>query len=140
MPQNEWNAWDRAGVAASGFCMAHCLALPAILALLPALTVFEHITHNTHKILGVVLLAISVLAFIPGYRRHRAPIVIVLGACGVGLVLFAAFAGHAWLGELGEVALTLTGSCMLIAAHLCNRAFCRSCIVGDVAPSKSAAT
>lgn len=139
MPQNEMNAWDRAGVAASGFCMAHCLALPAMLALLPALTVYDHIADSTHKILGLVLVAISLLAFIPGYRRHRAPIVIVLGAFGLGLVLFAAFAGHAWLGEPGEVALTLTGSCMLIAAHRRNCALCRSCIEGNAAPSASAA-
>ena len=134
MRQSALIEWDRIGVAMSALCMVHCLALPVIFALLPALTVYEHFTDTTHRIFGVALVAISLFAFLPGYRRHRAMIVFVLGACGLGLVVFAAFAGERWLGEYGEIGFTVAGSILLILAHLRNRTLCQRCSCDGPAP------
>lgn len=111
----------------SALCMAHCLLLPLIFSFLPSLLIYEHVTDETHKVFGAVLAGVSLMAFVPGYRRHRQPVVFALGFCGLGIVLFAAFAAHRWLGESSEIAMTVAGSVLLILAHLRNRALCRQC-------------
>ncbi len=119
--------WDRLGVAASALCMVHCIALPVLFALLPAMAAYDGIADSTHVVFGVLLVAISLFAFIPGYRLHHAREVPAYAVSGLALVLVGAFGVHELAGDSGEFILTVAGSVLLILAHLRNRALCAHC-------------
>lgn len=108
--------WHRLGMGLSVLCLLHCLALPWLLASLP----------------------IAVLAILPeGLRENEwvhaamiAPVLLVSGPVLLrgrigttqSLLVVAAFAaligGLFITSESGEVALTVAGTLMLLAAHL----------------------
>ena len=60
--------WDLAGIGASLLCILHCVATPMLVVVLPALEVLE---RQTHAVFALSILCIGLLAFVPGYRRHR---------------------------------------------------------------------
>lgn len=126
-------AWDRAGLWTSALCLLHCLATPLAVALAPVAGVELWAGEWVHQALGGVLVLLAMGAFVPGFLRHRRRSVPALGAGGLAAVLIAAFAGEASLGETGEILLTVAGSGVLMAAHLANRTFCRSCAVCQAA-------
>ncbi len=126
-------AWDRAGLWTSALCLLHCLATPLVMALMPVAGAELWAGEWVHRALGGVLVLLAAGAFVPGFLRHRRCCVPALGAGGLAAVLFAAFAGEASLGETGEILLTVAGSGVLMAAHLANRTFCRSCTVCQAA-------
>jgi hypothetical protein len=117
---------DHAGAFASGLCLIHCLLMPALISLFPSLLPWLPGDALFHRsiVLGIVL--VGALAFVPGYRIHRRHALLVLVATGMSLVLLVA-----WFGETmprsTELALSIPGSLLLVAAHLLNRSFCVSC-------------
>lgn len=117
--------WDHAGVAVSTACMVHCIALPVLLVFLPGLTVLVPSAESVHVALIAVLVVVAAAAFVPGYRRHRRRA--VLGLAGLGLALVGAGALAHELGEWMETALTVSGSVVLVSAHLLNRRACPRC-------------
>ncbi|MGI9326646.1 MAG: MerC domain-containing protein [Pseudomonadales bacterium] len=109
---------DRWAIFVSGLCVVHCLAIPATVVLLPAIS--DPLAREqtlTHWLLLAVALPISALALGSGYRRHRSLGTLILGI--VGLVLLTLGVAH-WLGEDLEVPLTVAGGIALIIAHLLN--------------------
>ncbi|MEW5708048.1 MAG: MerC domain-containing protein [Pseudomonadota bacterium] len=126
-------AWDRAGFWTSALCLFHCLATPLVMALMPVAGSELWTGEWVHRALGGVLVLLAAGAFVPGFLRHRRHFVPALGTSGLAVVLFAAWIGEASLGETGEILVTVAGSAMLMAAHLANRTFCRSCAVCQAA-------
>lgn len=120
--------WDKLGIAGSGLCLIHCLAIPVVAGALPSLGIAFLADESVHGILAFVLIALAGLAFIPGYRRHRDRRVVMLMTSGLGLILFATW-GEAWidLHGGGETILSITGSLLLIWAHYRNHSFCQAC-------------
>lgn len=80
--------WDRAGLFVAGLCLIHCLALPLVISLLPALEFF-----SKGKMFEAVLLTIAILvggvSFITTYVRHRKIYPMILGALGMGFLAYS---------------------------------------------------
>ncbi|GGY99895.1 MerC domain-containing protein [Pseudoduganella plicata] len=114
---------DTLGIATSALCLVHCLAMPLLLALLPAVGWASD--DRTHALLvGVALLA-ALLSMGPGYAAHRRKEVLLAGGTGLACLAIAAFVigpryGHGW-----ETAASVAGAALLGWAHLRNRICCR---------------
>ncbi len=121
------SCWDNMGISASGLCVAHCLILPVSVTFLPWFSLEFLAREIIHQTLVLLLIGVGLCAFIPGYRRHGRFWVLVLALAGWVILAFAAFAAGEMLGELWETLFTLSGSAMLITAHLKNLGFCRLC-------------
>lgn len=115
---------DGLALTLSAICLVHCLALPVALTLLPTLAagLIDH--ADFHKLMLIVALPASLLAFGIGCRRHRRLDVLVLGGLGLSMLVFAAYAAHAWHGEL-ERYVTIAGGLILALAHIQNFRACR---------------
>jgi hypothetical protein len=81
-----------------------------------------------HEGLLFILPVLAVVAFIPGYRRHRDLRVFYWSAPGIISIAIGALAfhDHAW----GQVVFSIFGSLLLIRAHLINRSLCACCETG----------
>lgn len=111
--------WDTLGMLVSALCVAHCIAVPLFLGLLPAFGLSFLAKDGLHEVLALVVLVVSLLAFVPGYRAHHDRRVLVLGGVGVVLLSGAAFAPG--LSVVVESALTALGGTLLVVAHVLNR-------------------
>lgn len=108
---------DSAGMAASATCLAHCLLLPLLFALFPAVSSLLRVPEEVH--VGAFLFAVpaSGWAMLRGYRRHGTLLPVLLGVAGLTTLGFGALAGFRWMVETG---LTVAGSLVLAGAHLLN--------------------
>lgn len=109
---------DRFGAAASFICALHCMALPFVLAMLPALGLGVLADHRFERVFVAFasVLALASLGF--GFRHHRRLVALVLLVPGVVLLLAGiAFDG---MGSLGHGVLVAVGGCLVALAHLAN--------------------
>lgn len=86
---------DMFGIAASTLCAIHCAAMPFVVGFLPALGLSFLADAAFHQWMVGICLALALLAFVPGWKRHRRLIPGFIGLCGLGLISLAAFAGPA---------------------------------------------
>ncbi|KPP93194.1 MerC domain-containing protein [Erythrobacter sp. HL-111] len=109
---------DRFGIALSGLCLVHCLALPVALALLPVLSASALGRVAEAEWLHAVLLVPVVL--VSGWVLGRRAIAVRwLGP--ILLLAFGAMGGALLVGEeWQEQALTIGGASLLILAHAVN--------------------
>ncbi len=117
---------DLAGISASMLCVLHCLVTPLLITMLPVLAATE---NQTHRVFAVLMLLIGMLAFVPGYRKHKKTAIPALGAVGVTAVIVAAVLPEMEGGESIETLLVVAGGLALIGAHLRNAYWCRFCQV-----------
>ncbi|WP_104942954.1 MerC domain-containing protein [Porphyrobacter sp. HT-58-2] len=107
--------WHRFGMGLSVLCLVHCLALPWLLASLPAVALAAlPETLRDNEWLHAALIAPVLLVSGPVLLRARP------GLLRTALVLtaFAALTGALFLeSELGEQTLTVAGAALLMAAH-----------------------
>jgi len=120
---------DMVGIGLSLLCLVHCLALPVLIALAPAILRGLPGDDVTHRSLAVAIGFVGFLAFRSGYKVHRRRWVLAAFITGLLLVSIAAVLGDEVLTGYGEAAVTVCGGLLLVTAHLVNRSFCRSCIV-----------
>lgn len=119
---------DRIGVFASVACLIHCLLLPLLVPLLPLLAgVVE--TESVHEGLLVFLTLCALLAFVPGYRTHRAWSILAFGVLGVLLLTGGVLAHDLPVLKGLDTPLTIVGGLVLISTHLVNLRLCRTCPV-----------
>ncbi len=104
-------------ISASLLCLVHCLALPLLLLALPALAGTFFKSEAFHIAAATLVVPAAALAFLLGYRRHRAPAPALLGSAGVACIVAALFPG--W-GEGAATMMTAAGSLLLISGHLIN--------------------
>ncbi|MGH8855597.1 MAG: MerC domain-containing protein [Telluria sp.] len=117
---------DYAGMAASALCLAHCLAMPLVLAAFPLARLggAHHALHDG-LLLGVTVPVL--LALVPGYVKHRDPQALLLGGAGLAAFVVAVFVvGPRW-GELAETAAAVASSVLLLGAHWRNHRWCKDC-------------
>ena len=62
---------DQAAIALSGLCMIHCVASVAGLFAIGLLSVVGGVDELFHQALLALIVPVSVLAMVAGYRRHR---------------------------------------------------------------------
>ncbi len=108
---------ERAALAGSFACLMHCLALPLLIASLPALSTMLSIPESFHIWVLAFAAPAAALALLQGRQKHGAVYPLVLGV--IGLVLLAT--GALLLGRTAdEVPVTVAGSLVLGLAHMAN--------------------
>jgi hypothetical protein len=118
---------DKLGIIASAACVVHCIATPVLLS---ASTVFAHLLpgeERTHRTLAICVAALGAIALIRGFRTHGRRRILALMALGLACIFAGAFYGDRLPGHLWEVAITMSGSVLMITAHRQNHTFCRNC-------------
>jgi hypothetical protein len=109
--------FDGLAVGASVLCLIHCLALPILIAALPALAARLELGEGFHLAVLAFALPVSAVALGEGWRRHRGLTPLFVGAAGLTL-LAAGLAFEDWVAV--ETGLTVAGSLLLAGAHIAN--------------------
>jgi uncharacterized membrane protein len=118
---------DRLGMVASAVCFIHCVLTPVVVSLLAVEAHYLPSEEKIHRVLAVIVAALGGLAAFTGYRRHRRFRVLLFMSGGLSLIFAGAYFGDRLPSHLAEVAVTMTGSCFMIAGHFLNHTFCRNC-------------
>jgi len=118
---------DFIGIGLSLLCLVHCLTLPVLISVAPAILRGLPGDDVTHRSLAVAIGFVGFLAFHSGYRAHHRRWVLAAFVTGLLLVSSAAILGGAVLTGYGEGAFTICGGILLVTAHFFNHSFCRSC-------------
>ena len=104
-------------MAGSAVCMVHCLALPLLLAAVPAVAAIIVIPESFHHWVLLSAVPLAAIALLGGRARHAALWPLCVGGAGLGLLMTGAFA----LSEGGvERAVTVTGGILVALAHAAN--------------------
>jgi len=121
---------DKVAVSTSAICAIHCLCLPLLLGVFPAMGATLFGDEFFHVLLLWMVIPLGLVALFLGCRKHKSRLVAVMGLIGLTFLVIAASAGHDLLGEAGERAATLIGAVAIAAGHLRNYTLCR-CINCD---------
>jgi hypothetical protein len=118
---------DNLGIWASALCVVHCIVTPVLISVS---AVFAHVIpgeEKTHRTLAVGVAALGAIALIRGFRTHRRRRILGLMVLGLGFIFAGAFYGNLLPSHGYEVAVTMTGSLLMITAHRMNHTFCSDC-------------
>ena len=108
---------DGAAAGVSLICLVHCLALPLLIAALPALSQVLSVPEGFHRGVALIALPASSVALLSGFRRHRSARALGLAVLGLGAIGWGAFGAESASAEL---AATVIGSVLVSAAHVVN--------------------
>lgn len=117
---------DKSAIGLSLLCTLHCLAMPLAVVLLPSIAALPLADETFHYWMLFAVLPISAYALTIGCRKHQRYRLLLIGGMGLLLMCFAAFAGHALLGESGEKTLTVIGAMLLALGHAWNYRLCQA--------------
>ena len=117
---------DKAAISLSLICAVHCLAMPLVIALLPALASYGLADEAFHTWIILAVIPLSAFALTMGCKKHRQLNVLYTGLVGLFLLCLTPLLGHELLGETGEKALTTAGAALIAASHLKNFRLCRN--------------
>ena len=120
---SQGSIFDHAAIALSGLCLVHCLLLPVIIVLLPLLN-HVNATHF-HAQLLLVVMPVSLFAFVQGFRRHGNHAIIAWGITGIAILAFGGTVAHASYGALADSLMTIAGSIILATSHYMNNRLTR---------------
>jgi hypothetical protein len=118
---------DNLGIWASALCVVHCIVTPVLISMSVVLARFIPGEEKTHRTLAVGIAALGAIALVQGFRTHGRRRILGMMALGLGLIFAGAFFGDRLPAHGYEVAVTMTGSVLMIAAHRMNHTFCRAC-------------
>ena len=119
--------YDKIAISFSVVCALHCLLLPIAVIFLPSISATFFGTEDFHKILLYFVIPSSIIALSLGCKMHGKYEVYSYGFFGIGALLFASFFGHDYLGEVGEISLTLIGAGIVSLGHYKNQKLCADC-------------
>jgi len=115
---------DLTGIALSFTCLIHCLALPLLLLLAPALSRWITLPEGVHAVILLLAVPAALIAMKDGKRRHRRLLPGLLAVVGLGLLAMGLAAHEGWFAatdpEAGDRLFTSIGALTLAAAHLLN--------------------
>ena len=120
---NNLGLLDNAAVALSGICLLHCLTLPILIALLPFLGQIGE--EHFHVQMLLVVLPVSMVAFMLGFRRHHVKSVFAWGIIGMLLLSIGATVVHGSFGLVADRIVTVCAALILAFAHYFNNRFSR---------------
>jgi uncharacterized membrane protein YfcA len=118
---------DSLGIIASGLCFVHCVLTPIILSFSAVWAHYLPSDERFHRALAVIVAITGSTAISIGYRKHRRLRVVCFMVAGLTFILCGAWFGDRLPSHGAEIAVTTTGSLLMIAAHLMNHTFCRNC-------------
>jgi hypothetical protein len=127
---------DKLGIWASAFCVVHCVLTPVLVSMSVVLAHLIPGEERTHRTLAVGIAALGALALVRGFRTHGRLRILGLLVLGLGFIFAGAFWGAQLPSNGYEVAVTMTGSVLMIWAHRLNHTFCRSCKECSHSPSR----
>lgn len=116
---------DKFAVSTSAICAIHCLFLPLILVVFPALGATLFGQEFFHVLLLWMIIPLSFVALSMGCRKHKSWMVVLFGLTGLTLLVAAATLGHDLLSETGERITTLFGAVFIAFGHMRNYTLCR---------------
>ena len=116
---------DKLAMALSTACAIHCFLTPSFVLLTSGLISFSFDNEFLHNLILFAAVPISLYALISGNANHKILYLLPVGIIGLSLLVLAVFLGEAFLGELGEKYLTLTGSIIVVYAHYKNYKACK---------------
>jgi len=119
--------YDKIAISFSVVCALHCLLLPIAVIFLPSISATFLGTEDFHKTLLYFVIPSSIIALSLGCKMHGKYEVYSYGFFGIGALLFASFFGHDYLGEVGEIFLTLIGAGIVSLGHYKNQKLCADC-------------
>ena len=107
---------DQLGMCASTLCIIHCTAVPFLLIF--GMDTMLWWTENELVELSLIGLAVAIglVSFVGGYRRHKQLFVPVLFIAGLLLIINGESVAQEWLGTL----LSVLGAIIIIYAHFNN--------------------
>jgi len=108
---------DGLAISASFLCLVHCLALPLVIAALPALASLFDVPESFHVWMLAIAVPLSGLAIGLGWRRHGRIVPVILALAGLALMSWGALGGVA---PGVETALTTLGGLCLAGGHIRN--------------------
>lgn len=108
---------ERAAVGASALCLIHCIGLPLLLAILPALSSLLAVPESFHVWVLAFAVPSSTLSLFTGGHHHRRAYPLMIGAAGLVLLATGALS---LLGGRWETPVTIMGSLCLAYAHIAN--------------------
>ncbi len=98
-------------------CLVHCIALPVILAALPALSSIVPIPATFHILALAFAVPATGGALYVGYRHHRLAMPLLVGGAGIALLALGVL--H-WGETPLEAPVTILGSLLIAGAHVAN--------------------
>ena len=116
---------DKLAMALSTACAIHCFLTPSFVLLTSGLISFSFDNEFLHNLILFAAVPISLYALISGNANHKILYLLPVGIIGLSLLVLAVSLGEAFLGELGEKSLTLTGSIIVVYAHYKNYKACK---------------
>ncbi len=118
---------DNLGIWASALCVVHCVVTPVLISMSVLLARLIPGEERTHRALAMGDCGAGRNCAATRFRIHGRWRVLGLMVLGLGFIFAGAFFA-AWLPSHGyEVAVTMTGSVLMICAHRMNHTFCRDC-------------
>ena len=119
-------AADYCGMTVSAACLLHCLGVPLLLVLFPALGLAGD-DDAFHRTMAVMVAVPALLALLPGFLRHRSKAVVLSGMAGLACFSAAMLVVEPLYGEAAELVLAIIGGALLFFAHMRNLRSCRCC-------------
>jgi hypothetical protein len=112
---------DKLAIFLSSLCVVHCLLTPILLIAIPSLAGVTMLNDETfHRLMLFFVVPCGVLALAIGYTHHRQRWLAVSGLIGLAVLSSPLWLGHAYLGEKGELVVSILGSLMIVAVHTIN--------------------
>jgi len=112
------------GVGLSLTCLVHCLALPMLLLLAPALSHWIALPEGMHAAILLLALPAALIAMRDGWRSHRRIAPFIMAVAGLALLASGLAAHEGWLAvtdpDAADRGLTSAGALTLAVAHLVN--------------------
>ncbi|HMO75951.1 MAG TPA: MerC family mercury resistance protein [Sphingopyxis sp.] len=116
LPVSRRRLADMAGITLSATYLLHCLGLPLLLSLAPALGIWMRLPEGLHA--AILLLALA--AMLGSHRRRPA----LAATAGLALLALGLAAHEGWTGaadpEAADRLFTSLGALLLAAAHVAN--------------------
>ena len=117
---------DSLAIGISALCLIHCLFLPILLVLVPAVVADVFTNEAIHKWLVFIILPTSIVALSLGCKQHKRWHFFIIGSVGICLLLMGLMVDLFSLAPIWEEILTVLGTLCIASAHFLNYRTCRA--------------
>ena len=116
---------DKLAITLSSACVIHCFFSPAFILLTSGMFSFSFDNESVHYLILFLAVPVSLYGLISGFTNHKTAYFLTVGVFGLFVLLLAIALGETFLGELGEMTLTLIGSLLVVYSHFKNHQACK---------------